>query len=53
MKYTPNKDILYEIIGALNEARLPIIFKGANVTNVILKENDSPYIRRTTEELQI
>lgn len=49
MKYTPNKDILYEIIGALNEARLPIIFKGANVTNVILKENDSPYIRRTTD----
>lgn len=49
MKFNPNKDVLYEIIGYLSEAELPLIFKGANVTNTILKENGSPYTRRTLD----
>lgn len=49
MKYTPDKDVLYEIIGILSEANLPIIFKGANVTNILLQQRNSPYVRTTTD----
>lgn len=45
----PNVDYLYEIIGILSKADLPIVFKGANVTNALLMEANSPYIRRTTD----
>ena len=36
MKYAPNQNVLYEIIGILSEADLPLVFKGANVTNLSL-----------------
>lgn len=49
MKYAPNQNVLYEIIGILSEADLPLVFKGANVTNILLKQSNSPYTRRTTD----
>lgn len=49
MKYTPDKEVLYEIIGILSNADLPLVFKGANVTNILLQQSNSPYVRRTTD----
>ena len=49
MKFTPDKEVLYEIIGILSKADLPIIFKGANVTNILLQQSNSPYTRMTTD----
>ena len=40
-------DILYEIMGILSNASLPVIFKGANITRLILKENGSNMFRAT------
>lgn len=38
---TPDVNYLYEIIGILSNADLPIVFKGANVTNILLMEANS------------
>ena len=40
MKYAPDKEVLYEIIWILSKADLQIIFKGANVTNILLQQSN-------------
>ena len=43
--------LMYEIIGSISELNVPIIFKGALITKLILAENQFDEIARKTVDI--
>ena len=48
---TQQEEIMYEIIGAITDTDLPIVFKGCLVLKLLLKENGFEEIERMTRDI--
>ena len=48
---TKQEEIMYEIIGAITNTDLPIVFKGGLVLKLLLKENGFEEIERMTKDI--
>lgn len=48
---TKQEEIMYEIIGAITDTDLPIVFKGCLVLKLLLKENGFEEIERMTRDI--
>ena len=48
---TKQEEIMYEIIGAITDTDLPIVFKGGLVLKLLLKENGFEEIERMTRDI--
>jgi len=48
---TEHERLMYQILGRISEANIPLVFKGALITKLILTENGFTTLERQTKDM--
>ena len=48
---TEHERLMYQILGRISEANIPLVFKGALITKLILTENGFTTLERQTKDI--
>jgi hypothetical protein len=50
-RLTGSEKMMYDVMGAIAYGRVPVIFRGAMITKLILQENDFDDFTRETQDI--
>jgi hypothetical protein len=51
VKLTENEMLMYDAMGAMAKANVPVVYKGAMITKLILQEKGFGYFMRETQDI--